>query len=280
MSYKKAAAMNRLTLVAALSVGLSLPAAAGTFDVKGAEITKGETEIAVGTAFFSGYPINADLLRNSSEVGIGYGFSEWWKAGLKIAFDKPVGGDFEAVTVGAEVQFLLRKGEGRAPTIAWYMGVDAAVQSDQTNTFTFGPLWQWALDDKTSFAVNTLFQRTFGDNRENGTDFAYAWQLKREVREGFSMGLEGYGVLPTIGNTPGVDFQEHRIGPVLYFERSLKRGDRAAPAQISMKDSKAGGGDKGGDDAGPKLNIEAGILFGLTDATQDRVYKFKGAITF
>ena len=268
--------MNRFTLAVAACLVSALPASAGTFDVKGAEIAKGETEFVVGSAFFSGYPINADLLRNSSEVGVSYGFSDWWKAGLKVAFDKPVGGDFEAVTVGAEAQFLLRKGEGRAPVIAWFTGVDAAVQSDQTNTLTFGPLWQWALDDKTSFTLNTLFQRTFGDNREKGTDFAYAWQLKREVREGFSLGLEGYGVLPTIGDTPGIDFQEHRIGPVLYFERSLKRS--AAPAKVSMKDSKGAAGKD--DEGGPKLNIEAGILFGLTDATQDRVYKIKGAVTF
>jgi hypothetical protein len=79
------------TMWAALA--LTTPAIAGTFDVKGAEISKGETEIAVNSAFFSGYPINADLLRASAEVGIGYGFTDWWKAGLKIAFDKPVGGD-------------------------------------------------------------------------------------------------------------------------------------------------------------------------------------------
>jgi hypothetical protein len=253
----------------------AFPAAAGTFDVKGAEITKGETEIAVGSAFFSGYPMNAELLRNSSEVGIGYGFSDWWKAGLKVAFDKPVGGDFEAVSVGAEAQFLLRKGEGRSPAIAWFMGVDAGVIEGSTNVFTFGPLWQWSINDKTSFTLNTLFQRTFGDNREKGTDFAYAWQVKREVREGFSVGVEGYGVLPTIGDTPGIDFQEHRVGPVLYFERSLARS--AAPAKVSMKDSKGAAPDA---DGGPKLNVEMGVLFGLTNATQDTVFKFKGAVTF
>ncbi len=183
---------------------------------------------------------------------------------------------------GVEGQFLLRKGDGRAPSIAWFMGVDKGLPDGATNVFTFGPLWQWSLDDKTSFTANTLFQRTFGENSEKGMDFAYAWQLKREVREGFSIGAEGYGLLPTIGgDMPGVSFQEHRIGPVLYFERSLSRSNGSAQAQrVSLKDGAKAADGNGKDDGGPKLNIEAGVLFGLTDATQDRVFKLKGAVTF
>jgi hypothetical protein len=272
--------MTRAALVTAgifLNVVATIPALAGVFDVKGTDVAKGETEVAVNSAFFSGYPINADLLRTSAEIGASYGFSDWWKAGLKVAFDKPVGGDMEATAFGIEGQVLLRKGEGRAPSIAWFMGVDKGLLDNTTNVFTFGPLWQWSLDDKTSFTANTLFQRTFGDNREKGVDFAYAWQVKREVREGFSIGAEGYGVLPNIGDMPGTSFQEHRIGPVVYFERSLSRGS-AQPHRMSTKDGAKAADGK--DDNGPKLNIEAGVLFGLTDATQDRVFKLKGAVTF
>ncbi len=38
------------------------------FDVKGAESERRD-EVAVNSAFFSGYPINADLLRTSAEIG-------------------------------------------------------------------------------------------------------------------------------------------------------------------------------------------------------------------
>lgn len=250
-------------------------AEAGGFDVKGAEITKGETEISVNSAYFSGFPINADLIRATGEIAIGYGFSDWWKAGLKLSFDKPVDASLEAVTAGIEAQLLLRKLVGRGPAIALFAGVDFALRDDQTNTLTFGPLWQWALDDKTGFAVNTLFSRTFGQNRTDATDFSYAWQLKRELSSTWSVGIEGYGVLPDIGHTPGVDFQEHRIGPVVYLTRSLAHahGGKAGPMKIGAVDGNGG-------DEGPKLNVEAGVLFGLTDATQDRVYKLKGAITF
>jgi hypothetical protein len=256
---------------------LASPAVAGTFDVKSTDIAKGETEVSVNTSYFSGYPINAELLRHSSEIGIGYGFTDWWKAGLKIGFDKPIGADFQASTAGVEAQFLLRKFEANSLGIGWYTGVDFRIADDATNTLTFGPIFQFG-SEKTSFTVNPFLARTFGRNHEEGMAFTYAWQAKQELREGLAFGIEGYGSVPNIGNSPSLDFQEHRIGPVLYFERSLARSNAAAPKSMSIKDVKSAEADKGPD--GPKLNIEAGVLFGLTDGTQDVTYKLKGAITF
>lgn len=269
--------MRRSLLVVCTLVASVLGANAGGFDVKGAEIAKGETEIGFNSAFFSGFPVNADPLRATGEIAIGYGFSEWWKAGLKLSFDKPVGGDLETVTVGAEGQFLLRKMQGRGPAIAMFAGIDVAIQDDQTNTLTLGPVWSWALDDKTALNLNTFFTRTLGRNSTDATDFSYAWQVKHEVRGGVGLGVEGYGVLPDIGHTPGLDFQEHRIGPVIYFERSLNGPNGNGGA---MKIGAKGTNGNGKDENGPKLAIEAGLLFGLTDATQDHVYKLKGALTF
>lgn len=271
--------IRRTLAISAFTIALAAPALAGGFDVKGTDVTKGETEIGTSNAVQSGFPVNADTIRFTGDAGISYGFTDWWKAGLKIQYERAVGGDLTLTTVGAEIQFLLRKAEGRGPAIAWFTGVDLKARDDQTNTATFGPLWQWALDDKTSFTANTLFSRTFGDNKSPGTDFSYAVQLKREVREGFGVGLEGYGLLPNISDMPGSDFHEHRFGPVLYWERSLARS--RAPAKMSIKDAPGPNGTDADDkDSGPKLSVEAGILFGVTDATPDRTYKIKGAITF
>jgi hypothetical protein len=256
----------------------ALPAAAGTFDVKTPEATKGETEIAIGAAFFSGYPMNADLLRNSSEIAVGYGLTDWWKAGLKLNFDQPVGGDFKAQTAGVESLWVLRKGEGRMPGVAWFTGADFRIADEATNTVTFGPIIQWGTD-KTTLTLNPLFARTFGRNREDGTDFTYAWQVKHEIREGFAIGVEGFGVVPNISDSPGIDFQEHRIGPVLYFERSLSRSNGSNGKIASLKDAKAGAASQDSE-GGPKFIGEIGVLFGLTDATQDVAVKVKAGITF
>ena len=230
-------------------------AMAGTFDVKSPETTKGETEISVNSAFFNGYPINSELIRNSWEVSVGYGVTAWWTAGLKINLDQPIGSPFQASTVGTEHLFVVRKFEN-GYGLGWYTGVDVAIHSDTTNTATFGPIFKFGTD-KTALTLNTFLAQTFGQNRDDGIAFTYAWQAKHELRDGFAVGIEGYGNIKDIGNTPGVDFQEHRVGPVVYFERDL-----------SAKEG------------GPKFKVETGVLFGLTAGTQDIAFKAKGGFTF
>ena len=245
---------------------------AGVFDVKGSDVEKGETEVGTNNTFFNGYPINADRVRSSHEIALGYGFTGWMKAGAKLSFDKPADDDFRLSTAGVEAQFMLKKFENGLG-IAWFTGVDFRVHRDETNTVTFGPVIQLGTE-KTQLLLNPFFATTFGANHEEGVEFAYAWALKQQVREGFSVGIEGYGVIPNLGDSPGVDFQEHRIGPVVYFERSLSRGNGGG--RMSVKDAAGNGGEEGG----PKLSIEAGVLFGLTEGTQDTALKLKAAITF
>ena len=267
----------------ACTVLLTMPVAevsAGTFDVKGSDVEKGEREISVNSAFFNGFPINAEALRSSFEIGAGYGFTDWWKAGAKINLNQPVGGDLVASTAGVEAQIVLRKFD-KGFGAGFYASGDIALRDDETNTLTFGPIFQFGTD-KTQLLVNPFFARTFGQNRTEGLDFSYAVALKQEVREGFSVGIEAYGNIANISNSSGLDFQEHRIGPVLYFSRDLGGNKAGNGKGLSIKDMKApmnGGGDNK-DASSPKLNIEAGVLFGLTDGTQDVAFKLKGGITF
>ncbi len=270
--------MNQIcsfSMVVACSLLLPTASAhAGVFDVKGADVTKGETEIGTNNTFFSGYPVNADRLRSSHEIALGYGFTDWMKAGAKLSFDKPADDDFQLSTAGVEAQLMFKKFE-KGLGLAWFTGVDFRVDRDETNTVTFGPVIQLGTE-KTQLLLNPFFATTFGANREDGVDFAYAWALKQEIREGLSFGIEGYGVIPNLGDSPGSDFQEHRIGPVVYMERALKGGNGNGK-RMSVKDAGAAGG---ADDGGPKLSLEAGVLFGLTEGTQDTAFKLKAAITF
>ncbi len=126
--------------------------------------------------------------------------------------------------------------------------------------------------------MNPFFSRTFGDNRTTGTDFSYAWAIKQEIRDNLSIGIEGHGSIANIANSQGLDFQEHRIGPVIYFSRDL-HGKNDNGKAVSIKDTKMSP-DAGDGADGPKFNLEAGVLFGLTDGTQNVTFKLKGGITF
>jgi hypothetical protein len=223
----------------------------------------------------SGFPVHADPVHFSAEASFSYGLTEHWKLGFKSNLDDPVDEDLRVSTVGIENTFAHR-GLTTGVGVAWFTGVDVAVHPDETNSVLFGPLMQFGTD-KASVTLNPLFEKTFGRNHEPGVAFVYAWQAKAEVRELVALGVEGYGTIPDVGNAPGIDFQEHRIGPVLYLDFDLDRG-KETPTPMSLKDAdhKA----KGDDEEGPKLALELGVLLGLTEATADTTVKFKAAATF
>lgn len=234
------------------------PGLAGPLDVKGPEIEAGETEISTNHSFQSGFPPNADRVRHSFEFAAGYAFSDRFKAGAKLNFDRPIGDDTQLSTAGIEAQVYIGK-LGPAICLAWFTGLDMRVHRDETNTLVFGPVVKFG-SDALSLTLNPLFEHTFGRNREDGLAFVYAAGLKTELREGLAIGIEAHGSIPDIGNAPGVDFQEHRIGPVVYIDREV------IPA-------------RGGDGA-TKLALEIGAFAGLTDATPDWTGKIKAALTW
>lgn len=227
---------------------------AGTFDIKAPE-TKGETELATNHSLQSGFPDNADRVRHSWEIFLGYGVTDRFKAGIKGGFDTPVGENMQLSTVSVETQYYLGN---LTPAIswAWFTEVAVGAHQDETNTVIFGPLMQFG-DDKRSLTVNTLFEQTFGRNREDGIAFTYAIGLKQAVREGLAIGIESHGSIPDIGDARGVDFQEHRLGPVVYFEPGLPTAPKSH-----------------------KLAIEIGAFAGLTVATPDFTGKLKASLTW
>lgn len=261
-------------LAAIAATALAAPANAGTFDIKAAEVTKGEAELGVNSTFFRGFPVNADPVRHSTEYGLGLGLTDWWKIGLKANFDKPVDEAYQPVSLGVE-QLTLWKKFDKGWGVAWYSSLDLSLVTDSPDTSTSGPVFQFGTET-TSLTLNPFFVRSFGPNKTKGTDFNYGWQVKHQVREGFAVGVEGYGYIPDIRNAPGSEFQEHRIGPVLYFERELKRDPRgiAPVGKAGLKDGAAGGAE------GPKFQMETGVLFGLTDGTQDIALKIKGTLVY
>lgn len=263
-----------LTATALVAGSLLGPASAGTFEVKSADSTKGEIEFAVNNAAFSGFPANADRLRFSSELLVGYGITDWFKVAAKLNIDRPADDDWQLSTAGIETLAVIRKFQGGLG-LGWFTGADFRVHRDETNSVTFGPIVQVG-SEQTQLSLNPFFAKTFGANREDGIELILGWGVKQQIREGFAIGIEGYSFIPNVGHAPGIDFQEHRIGPVVYLERGLGAAKPAAGGR-SIKDAS---GPAAGEAGGPKLAVEAGVLFGLTEATQDVAFKLKAGITF
>jgi hypothetical protein len=222
---------------------------AGTFDVKGAEISKGEHELAFGGAWQNGFRPNSDFVRQSYEVGYSYGFTDRFKAGIKLGGDRPVGGSFDFTAFGVETQFGIL-GQGSPIALSWYTGYDVGLLSAESEVLTFGPLIGFKAG-RFDITLNPLFQKAWNPDAP-GIDFAYAWQVKTGIADKIGLGVEGYGTVPDIGNAPGLDFQDHRMGPVVYIENDIANG--------------------------VKSELQLGVLFGMTEATADTTGRAKFAI--
>ena len=229
-------------------------ASADVFSVDEPEAVKGEQEIEVNGAVQNGFPVNADPVRYSMEVEYTYGVTKWLSLSPLVDFDKLDGDSFHATVAGLEsVWFPVEV--GKLLTVAWFTEVEGAVHHDETNSTTFGPIVQFG-HDEASLILNPYLEKSFGRNHEEGIDFTYQWQAKASVTERLALGIEGFGVVPNIADSASIDFQEHRIGPVLYYEKEL---------------------------AGEKertFAIDAGVLFGLTEATPNVTGKVNASLAF
>ncbi len=250
--------------VVALMTTFAEPLSAQTFHIKEADFEAGQWNVESINAALQGFPSNAERSRTGHELGIGYGITAAWQLKGLISFNTP---DHEttklqrAIMENIVVLRALEEGKNGIG-VAWFQAVEAAIARDATNATIFGPTIIMR-QGKTELALNPFFEKSFGQNHTQGVDFLYGWQARRELSEHVSIGLEGYGRVPDIGNGVPLDFQEHRIGPVLI----LKSGLGGAPSGPSRVGASAATGH------GTSADLELGVLFGLTEATSDVAFK-------
>jgi hypothetical protein len=246
---------HALAATGAMAIALSA-AQAQTFDVKQIEVEKGALEYGAENMFARGVPheLGSEINRWASEHSVAYGLTDWWKISAALKFEKPEELDARLAQAAIGNIFVLKGiDEKRAfdAGIGWFTEVSFSTHGDTTNTVVFGPIVTLKAD-KLSLTANPFFERTFGRNHEEGTAFVYGWQAKYEIREGFGLGVEGFGVIDNIGSPPPLREQEHRIGPVAYTEWELRKDY--------------------------KVVMDVGVMFGLTEATPDAALKLNFGI--
>ncbi len=277
-----ASAVGAISLLAATAP----TSAQSTFHLKEQDFDKGKWVFETINSGFSGFPQRADRLRASHELGLAYGVTDWWLPKVLIAFDKEAleGADYQLRKVLFENTFKLRALEENKDGLglAWFQAFEWGVHRGETNAAIFGPILTGQLG-KFSATLNPFVIKTFGNHREPGTDLYFAWQGRYEVMDKVKIGLEGYTTWPEVGASAiaktGAGIQ-NRIGPVLIFEVDLpgaktagggpRPGGHAHGAVPSVK----------GAGHGNHAEIELGVLFGTTDATQDVTGKINMHVSF
>ena len=235
-------------LCGALMIGPAV--VAQTFDVKTLDIKQGSLEIGLDNSFFGGVPRNNNLNRSAHDQSIDYGVREWWRLSAVLKLENPDQSDLHASRVAVENIFVLRPMDEKKKQdvgVGFFASVEASVREDDTNALFFGPIVtaKW---DQVTLAANPFLSQTFGRNREEGIAFIYGWQAKYQIREGLAVGIEGFGSIENIGNSPRVAEQEHVVGPVVFTEIEVTKDFKITP--------------------------DIGLLFGLTRATPDVALKF------
>ena len=215
-----------------------------TFDVKGLDISKGSVEVGLDNSIMSSGSDN----RSAHDQSIDYGVREWWRLSAVMKLENPATDEPRASRAAVENIFVLRSMKAEHDVgLGFFAALEASINSDTAHAFVFGPIItkKWG---QIIVALNPFLEQTFGHNRVEGIALSYGWQAKYEVRDGLAVGIEGYGLVENLGNSPALADQEHRIGPAIFTEIELTKGFKITP--------------------------DIGLLFGLTPSTPDIAFKF------
>lgn len=233
--------------------------------------------------------------RAAHELAFHGGITDFWMAKLALGLSREDGEAYAATSLALENVLRLTPPSAGAFDFAWFTSVSAGLDSGASNFVEFGPIL--SLDaGRWSMVLNPFLEKSFGENREDGVAFAYAFRASYEIAEKLSVGIEGYGEVENIADAPPASEQTHRIGPVIYIghmhgarrhrhsvaaahgphdEAHHGHGDHAGHAHAAAHGGPAPGAAHAGD-----WHAEIGVLFGLTEATPDAALKFNVGTDF
>ncbi len=274
---------------ASLVTGTMRPALA-EFEIQESNIEKGAVELEYRGAVHWGFPKaerqeagedagagaaqeeDAQVpLRQSHELEVEYGVTEWWLVTLTLGAEQPLRESFNLTSVEFEtqVEFIERKGNGIG--LAFQGSYTQATVSGDTNEIEFGPIVELA-QGLLVLTLNPLFTAQVGENADtDGLGFQYGWRAEYDFAKHWGAGVEMFGEIEDLSHAGSFDNQNHSIGPTLFYNPG---GD---------DDEGTNGNDGEEKVAGPpamEFSLNVGVQFGLTDVTSDTALKFQGTLEF
>jgi hypothetical protein len=190
--------------------------------------------------------------------------------------------------VGAELIAVLVPREGDGTGFGLVAELEGPLDQEDSNSLVLGAIVEFQSARWFAAAVPMLVHDFGGDTQDgervdNKWDFAYAAQLGYSFSESWFLALEGYGTLERLGSTghPSAaaellgDFNQHRVGPVLYYKRDFggARHDRST-------DDLAPGFGAGEEAERTTLSVGIGLLAGMNDDTADTTLKLSIEVEF
>ena len=274
--------------------------AIGQFEIKSLKAEPGRVELQSQNAFSFGNPrrrttdvggeIEADdnsIASVRAALEIEYTFSRFFKGRIGIEYEKERLDDFSSLSeansfdrlrldeyeVEGIIVFLSRPKQGFG--LGLLVEYEHSAEADGARTLNYGPIIEWVSGPWLATFNPSLISFFGGERNEHGKhdekiDFRYAARLMYRAADDLSLAIEAYGTIERIGGTgsPGEeallfgDFNQHRIGPVVYWSHELN------------------GGFARGKDGETELTIGLGMLAGLNRSTPDATLKLSVELEF
>jgi len=244
--------------------------ASAQFYVRQPDVEKGVSEVEEHGAVFAG-PGEDEDLRQSHEIEFKRGLTDRAQLIVEGFLEQPIGKGlkFTEFEIGGQYELIKQEGEdGFAFAFrTLYEGV-----RDATDEILFGPLASYTVG-RNSTTLNTFFVGQVGDDPTiDGLEFQYNWQLKHELSHRVALGVEAFGEIADLAHPGSFNDQLHRAGPVIYLNFGEEGyGAERSEAEESEHEQRSGA---------LELNMAAGVLFGLSDATSDVTFKFDAELEF
>lgn len=197
--------------------------------------------------------------------------------------------DLSLTELGAEVIAILAPRDGDGAGLGVVAELEGPIDQEESNNLTLGPIVEFQSGRWFAAAV-PMFVYAFGGEADEGEeidnkwDFAYASQVAYTFSDTWMLSLEGYGTVDRLGSSgrPSEsaelfgDFDQHRLGPVLYYSVGLG-GSRGGGPSASGSALMGGAGEE---EEGATLTVGLGLLEGLNGNTPDHTLKLSIEVDF
>ncbi|MDX2264772.1 MAG: hypothetical protein NW215_07350 [Hyphomicrobiales bacterium] len=252
------------------------PVLAQEFTINELSFEKGELEIQNNGFVISDAPKGDDeddgATRLSHQLSIQYGLTNYFLVDFDIGVRRLDGADLEASSAALEGLLKFYSSSDNMFFFGVFGGVEFALQEEDADSFEFGTRFQYGGEESDKLGILSMgLEKTFGENREDGMEFAYGLILRKSVTKTVSLGVEAFGEIEDVGNAPRFEDQDHRVGPVIHF---------AGGGGDDDDDAKGKGEDSALEDRDVEWGVNLGVLFGITEATPDTTFTWNVELTF
>ena len=231
---------SRLLLAVLILAVLPGELSANTSSVFSPDVDAGEVDVEFRASYVAAE--GSEDRAYNHRAHIQYALDDTWRLRL-IGAQRRIGGDsLDYNYTRLEVQQQLLEDEHSGWDAALRYEFQIADGQGNPDRFRLGWTAKVDLDERWQLRGNALLGRQFGDNRASGVQVETRFQLTRAMEFGGRLGFEMFNDYNTTASFGSYSEQEHQGGPIIKFSVG-------------------------------NLNIDASLLFGLSDSAPDHNFR-------